>query len=68
MTKAVIQVWWSSNGCGHHLRTVDLTSPFNLTFHMAATRFAYVRNYEQPDPILPNAYFVVRVDGQSFHK
>ncbi|KAG8946993.1 tRNA-His guanylyltransferase [Tulasnella sp. 424] len=35
---------------------------------MAATRFAYVKTYELPDPILPNTYFVVRIDGQSFHR
>ncbi|KAG8880286.1 tRNA-His guanylyltransferase, partial [Tulasnella sp. 403] len=35
---------------------------------MAATRFAYVKTYEAPDPILPNTYFVVRIDGQSFHR
>ena len=35
---------------------------------MATTRFVYVRNYELPDPILPNTYFVVRLDGQSFHR
>ncbi|KAG8935310.1 tRNA-His guanylyltransferase [Tulasnella sp. 417] len=35
---------------------------------MAATRFAYVKTYELPDPILPNTYFVVRIDGQTFHR
>ncbi|KAG8928954.1 tRNA-His guanylyltransferase [Tulasnella sp. 419] len=35
---------------------------------MAATRWAYVKSYELPDPILPNTYMVVRLDGQSFHK
>ncbi|KAG9044801.1 tRNA-His guanylyltransferase [Tulasnella sp. UAMH 9824] len=35
---------------------------------MAATRFAYVKTYELPDPILPNTYFIVRIDGQSFHR
>ncbi|KAF9515076.1 hypothetical protein BS47DRAFT_1316290 [Hydnum rufescens UP504] len=35
---------------------------------MAGTRFAYVRSYEQPDPLLPNTFLVVRVDGHGFHR
>ncbi|KAG8986938.1 tRNA-His guanylyltransferase [Tulasnella sp. JGI-2019a] len=35
---------------------------------MASSKFAYVKSYELPDPILPNTYFVVRIDGQSFHR
>ncbi|KAL1412523.1 tRNA-His guanylyltransferase [Vanrija albida] len=35
---------------------------------MAKSRFEYVRNYELPDPLLPNAHIVVRVDGRGFHK
>ncbi|WWC65251.1 uncharacterized protein I303_107868 [Kwoniella dejecticola CBS 10117] len=35
---------------------------------MAKSRFEYVRNYELPDPLMPNAFIVVRIDGRGFHK
>ncbi|ODN99632.1 hypothetical protein L198_03476 [Cryptococcus wingfieldii CBS 7118] len=35
---------------------------------MAKSRFEYVRNYELPDPLTPNTFIVVRVDGKGFHK
>ncbi|KAK4056578.1 tRNA-His guanylyltransferase [Microbotryomycetes sp. JL221] len=35
---------------------------------MANTRFAYVRLYEQADSLLPNTFFVIRIDGKGFHK
>lgn len=35
---------------------------------MAKSRFEYVRNFELPDPLLPNTYIVVRIDGRGFHK
>ncbi|KAF8328348.1 tRNAHis guanylyltransferase-domain-containing protein [Cantharellus anzutake] len=35
---------------------------------MAGTRFAYVRSFELPDPLLPNTYLVLRVDGHGFHR
>ena len=35
---------------------------------MAGSRFAYVRNFELPDPLLPDTYIVLRVDGHSFHR
>lgn len=35
---------------------------------MAGTRWAYVRAFEQPDPILPRTYMVVRLDGNGFHR
>ncbi|KAM0788751.1 hypothetical protein ACM66B_002843 [Microbotryomycetes sp. NB124-2] len=35
---------------------------------MANTRFAYVRTFEQPDSLLPNTFFVIRLDGKGFHK
>ncbi|KAF9647864.1 tRNAHis guanylyltransferase [Thelephora ganbajun] len=35
---------------------------------MAGTRFAYVRNFELPDPLLPDTYIVLRIDGHSFHR
>lgn len=35
---------------------------------MASTRFAYVKNFELPDPLLPDTYLVVRIDGHGFHK
>jgi len=35
---------------------------------MAGTRFAYVRSFELPDPLLPNTFLVLRIDGHGFHK
>ncbi|KZV84114.1 tRNAHis guanylyltransferase [Exidia glandulosa HHB12029] len=35
---------------------------------MAGTRFSYVKNFELPDPMLPDTYLVVRIDGHGFHK
>ncbi|KAE8243708.1 hypothetical protein A4X13_0g6981 [Tilletia indica] len=35
---------------------------------MANSKYAYVRNYELPDPVLPNTYMVVRIDGKGFHE
>lgn len=35
---------------------------------MAGTKFAYVRKFELPDPLLPDTYIVLRVDGHSFHR
>ncbi|RKL13500.1 hypothetical protein BFJ68_g7163 [Fusarium oxysporum] len=31
---------------------------------MANSKFEYVRNFETPDPLLPNTWIVVRVDGR----
>ncbi|EXV01943.1 tRNAHis guanylyltransferase family protein [Metarhizium robertsii] len=35
---------------------------------MANSKFEYVRNFEQPDPLLPNTWIVVRIDGRAFTK
>ncbi|WVN89235.1 uncharacterized protein L203_104453 [Cryptococcus depauperatus CBS 7841] len=35
---------------------------------MAKSRFEYVRNYELPDPLTPNTFIIVRLDGKGFHK
>lgn len=35
---------------------------------MAESRFAYVRSYELPDPVLPGVYVLIRIDGKGFHK
>lgn len=35
---------------------------------MAKSRFEYVRNFELPDPLVPNTFSVVRIDGRGFHK
>ncbi|KZT54470.1 tRNAHis guanylyltransferase [Calocera cornea HHB12733] len=35
---------------------------------MANSRFAYVRSFELPDPLLPSTYIVCRIDGRSFHR
>ncbi|KAH9902955.1 tRNAHis guanylyltransferase [Cubamyces lactineus] len=35
---------------------------------MAGSKFAYVRNFELPDPLLPETYMVLRIDGHAFHR
>jgi Uncharacterized conserved protein len=35
---------------------------------MAGSRFAYVRNFELPDPLLPGTFLIFRLDGHSFHR
>ncbi|KAF7327286.1 Histidine tRNA guanylyltransferase [Mycena kentingensis (nom. inval.)] len=35
---------------------------------MAVSKFAYVRNFELPDPVLPGTFMVLRLDGHSFHR
>ncbi|KAI5122736.1 hypothetical protein M0805_009821 [Coniferiporia weirii] len=35
---------------------------------MAGTKYAYVKNFELPDPLLPNTFIVLRVDGHAFHR
>lgn len=52
-------------------RTQTLTYVQDCKTHictMAKSRFEYVKNFELPDPLMPNAYIVVRVDGRGFHK
>ncbi|BGP15118.1 hypothetical protein JCM10213_006550 [Rhodosporidiobolus nylandii] len=34
---------------------------------MAGSRYAYVRNFELADPLLPSTFFVIRLDGKGFH-
>ena len=35
---------------------------------MANTRFAYVREYESADMLLPGCFLVIRLDGKGFHR
>jgi hypothetical protein len=35
---------------------------------MAGSRFAYVKNFELPDPLLPGTFIMLRLDGHSFHR
>ncbi|KAH8813276.1 tRNAHis guanylyltransferase-like protein Thg1 [Xylogone sp. PMI_703] len=35
---------------------------------MANSMYEYVRNFEQPDNLLPNTWIVIRIDGRGFHK
>ncbi|KAL7902014.1 tRNAHis guanylyltransferase [Trichoderma sp. SZMC 28014] len=35
---------------------------------MANSKFEYVRNFEQPDSLMPNTWIVVRIDGRGFTK
>ena len=35
---------------------------------MANTKYAYVRDFELPDPLLPDTFILFRLDGHSFHR
>ncbi|KAL7069422.1 putative tRNA(His) guanylyltransferase [Cryptosporidium serpentis] len=35
---------------------------------MACSKYEYVKSYEQPNRVLNNSWFVVRIDGCSFHE
>lgn len=35
---------------------------------MANSKYEYVRNFEQPDILLPHTWIVIRIDGRKFHK
>ncbi|KAF8963161.1 tRNAHis guanylyltransferase [Flammula alnicola] len=35
---------------------------------MANSKYAYVRKFELPDPLLPGTFMVFRLDGHSFHR
>ena len=35
---------------------------------MALSRFAYVRDFELPDQLLPGTFILLRIDGHAFHK
>ncbi|EGN99480.1 hypothetical protein SERLA73DRAFT_182441 [Serpula lacrymans var. lacrymans S7.3] len=35
---------------------------------MAGSKYAYVRHFELPDPLLPATFIVCRLDGHSFHR
>lgn len=39
-----------------------------LTNFRLSNRYEYIRSFELPDPLLPNTYIVVRLDGRGFHK
>lgn len=49
-----------------HTSTHDLSR--RARYKMAGTKFAYVRNFELPDSVIPSTYLVVRIDGKGFHK
>ena len=35
---------------------------------MAGSRFAYVRDFELSDVVVPHTYMLVRIDGTGFHR
>ncbi|KAI0035704.1 tRNAHis guanylyltransferase [Vararia minispora EC-137] len=35
---------------------------------MAGSKFAYVKNFELPDPLLPGTFIIIRLDGHAFHR
>jgi hypothetical protein len=40
----------------------------SLSILMANTKYAYVRDFELPDPLLPDTFILFRLDGHSFHR
>ena len=45
-----------------------MLSIFRPLQRMAGTRFAYVKNFELPDTLLPGTYILLRLDGHGFHR
>lgn len=35
---------------------------------MAGSKYAYVKSFELPDPLLQNTFIVLRIDGHAFHR
>jgi tRNA(His) guanylyltransferase len=35
---------------------------------MANTKYAYVKDFELPDVLLPGTYILLRLDGHGFHQ
>jgi hypothetical protein len=35
---------------------------------MANSRFAYVHDFELPDPLLPGTFIILRIDGHAFNQ
>lgn len=35
---------------------------------MAGSKYAYVKNYELPDNLLPGTFMIMRIDGHGFHR
>lgn len=46
---------------------LQLRRLFHLT-RMAKSKFEYVKDFETDEKLLPNTWFVVRIDGKGFHK
>jgi hypothetical protein len=42
--------------------------PFDHATNTWDSRFEYVKQFEQPDNLLPNTWVVVRIDGRGFTK
>ena len=38
-----------------------------IAFFGSNSKYAYVRNFELLDPLLPGCFLVCRIDGHSFH-
>lgn len=36
--------------------------------NMAGSKYAYVKNFELADNLLPNTFLVMRIDGHGFHR
>ncbi|ODQ51348.1 tRNAHis guanylyltransferase [Saitoella complicata NRRL Y-17804] len=35
---------------------------------MANSKYEYVKDFERPDPLLPNTWVIIRIDGHGFHR
>jgi hypothetical protein len=56
------------NNIQHGELKVSTESPVISDPLLIIDRFEYVKNFEQPDVLLPNTWIVVRIDGRGFHK
>jgi len=46
----------------------NLDASWTLARNMAGSKYAYVKNFELADNLLPNTFLVVRIDGHGFHR
>lgn len=54
----------------YQIRAIPCTSDswIDPNSAMANTKYAYVRDFELPDPLLPGTFMLFRLDGHSFHR
>src|SRR5262249_23150497 len=50
------------------LRSLNNILSISNRRHMSGSKYAYVRDFELPDQLLPDTFIVFRLDGHHFHR